>query len=258
MRPNATKAKLLQDQAVYGWIIQTPSPSIVELAGLAGLDFVMLDCEHGPITAESLEDLCRAAEVVGVTPLVRVPANHPEAILRALDRGAAGIIVPHIRTAHDAQEAVRAARFAPEGERGFAGYIGARWTIGIQDANPFAFANREVLVSGMVEDKEGWQNLDSILRVPGLDAVHIGPGDLSQSLGYLGKTDHPTVQQAVEDIVTRARRAGKVVGLGGIRPRDLEALRRWHSLGVRFFTLSFAQMAVEAARDLLAQVRGKG
>lgn len=258
MRPNATKAKLLRDEAVYGWIVQTPSPYIVELGGLAGLDFVMLDCEHGPISEESLEDLCRAAEVVGVTPLVRVPANRPEVILRTLDRGAAGVIVPHIRTPQDAQEAVRSSRFAPEGERGFAGYIGARWTVGVQDPNPFAFANRETLVIGMVEDAEGWHNLDSILAVAGLDAVHVGPGDLSQSLGFIGQPTHPKVQEAIEDIITRTRRAGKIAGLGGIRIRDTATLRRAYSLGVRFFTLSFAQMAVEATRDFLAQMRGKG
>ncbi|GBD10572.1 5-keto-4-deoxy-D-glucarate aldolase [bacterium HR23] len=255
MRSNATKAKLQRDEAVFGWIIQTPSPHIVELAGLAGLDFVMLDCEHGPISEESLEDLCRSAEVVGVTPLVRVPVNRPEVILRALDRGAAGIIVPHVRTAHDAQEAVRSARFAPQGERGFAGYIGARWTIGVQDPDPFAFANREVLVIGMVEDQEGWRNLGDILAVQGLDAVHVGPGDLSQSLGYIGQPSHPKVQEAVQDIITRTRRAGKVAGLGGIRSRDLDAIRRAYQWGVRFFTLSFAQMAVESAKEFLAQVR---
>ncbi|MFN3974698.1 MAG: HpcH/HpaI aldolase family protein [Dehalococcoidia bacterium] len=258
MRPNVTKAKLLRDEAVYGWIIQTPAPNLVELAGLAGLDFVMLDCEHGPISEESLEDMCRAAEVGGVTPLVRVPTNRPETILRALDRGAAGVIVPHIRTPQDAQEAVHSARFAPEGERGFAGYIGARWTVGIQDTNPFAFANQQTLVIGMVEDAEGWRNLDGILAVKGLDGVHVGPGDLSQSLGFIGQTAHPKVQEAIEDIITRTRRAGKIAGLGGIRARDTATLRRAYSLGVRFFTLSFAQMAVEAARDFLAEVGGKG
>jgi 4-hydroxy-2-oxoheptanedioate aldolase len=256
MRPNKTKAKLLNDESVFGWIIQAPMPSVVELAAQAGFDFVFLDCEHGSIGEESLDDLCRAAEVVDVTPLVRVAANRPEVILRALDRGAAGVIVPHIASREDAEAAVRSSRFGPEGERGFAGYVGARWTLNVPAEDVFGFANREILVVGMVEDEEGHQALDQIIAVPGLDVVHVGPGDLSQSMSLVGQPGHPLVLAAIDDIVMRCRAAGKPAGLGGIRVNDVEGMRRAHDMGVRVFTLSFAQMAVLSATTLLAQIKG--
>ena len=98
MYKNKTKEKLKNNQAVFGYICNIPAASISEIAGQANLDFIVIDCEHGPMNEETAENMIRAAEVVGITPLVRVPSNEPHIILRYMDRGAAGVIVPHINT----------------------------------------------------------------------------------------------------------------------------------------------------------------
>jgi 4-hydroxy-2-oxoheptanedioate aldolase len=113
-----------------------------------------------------------------------------------------------------------------------------------------------VLVIGMIEDREGHANIEEIAAVPGMDLLHIGPGDLAQDMGHIGRAAHPEVQAAVDDIIARTQAAGKPVGLGGIRVDDVAGIQRAHAAGVRFFTLSFAQMAVLGAQQLLGQLRG--
>src|SRR5437868_3832272 len=252
MQTNATRAKLLRDEAVYGWIIPANMPAVVEMAGPAGLDFVFIDCEHGSTAIEDLEDLGRAADLAGVTPLVRVPANRPEIILRTLDRGMGGVNVPHIHDKASATLAVRSSRYAPDGDRGNST---GHWSLGISEPDVYAFANREILVCGMIEDEDGYQNLDDILGVPGLDLIHIGPGDISMSMGLAGQYTHPRVASRVDDIIARSRKAGKFVGLRANRVADIESFKVARSKGVRFFTLAFGQMATNAAQDLLKAVR---
>ena len=250
MRPNKTKAKLMAGQAVIGYILNIPAAALVEVAGQAGLDFVVIDCEHGPMNEQTAEEMVRAAEVVDITPLVRVPANRPEVILRYLDRGAAGVVVPHVNTRGDAERAVAAVKFAPEGARG---YAAGRWTIGTS-GNPFEFANRETLVICMVEEVEGVANLEEILAVPGVDVIHIGAGDLSQTLGVIGQPKHPRVLDLVRQLITRTVAGGKIAGTGGVQVTDYEGVRANIALGARFITVSPSGLLEAATRDFLSRV----
>ena len=250
MRPNKTKAKLMAGQAVIGYILNIPAAALVEVAGQAELDFVVIDCEHGPMNEQTAEEMVRAAEVVDITPLVRVPANRPEVILRYLDRGAAGVVVPHLNTRGDAERAVAAVKFAPEGARG---YATGRWTIGTS-GNPFEFANRETLVICMVEEVEGVANLEEILAVPGVDVIHIGAGDLSQTLGVIGQPKHPRVLDLVRQLITRTVAGGKIAGTGGVQVTDYEGVRANIALGARFITVSPSGLLEAATRDFLSRV----
>ncbi|HEX2171961.1 MAG TPA: aldolase/citrate lyase family protein [Dehalococcoidia bacterium] len=250
MRPNKTKAKLRAGQVAIGYILGIPAPALVEVAGQAGLDFVVIDCEHGPMNEQTAEDMIRAAEVVDVTPLVRVPSNRPEVILRFLDRGAAGVVVPHVNTRQDAEAVVSAVKFAPEGRRG---YAAGRWTIGTS-GNPFEFSNRETLVICMVEEKAGVANIEEILAVPGLDVIHIGAGDLAQELGLIGQTTHPEVVATVRHLITATVARGKVAGTGGVRVTDYEGVRANLALGARFVTVSPPALLEQATRDFREQV----
>ena len=250
MRPNKTKAKLRAGEVALGYILGIPAPALVEVAGQAGLDFVVIDCEHGPMNEQTAEDLVRAAEVVEVTPLVRVPANRPEVILRYLDRGAAGVVVPHVNSRADAEAVVAAVKFAPEGKRG---YAAGRWTIGTS-GNPFEFANRETLVICMVEELAGVENLEAILAVPGVDVIHVGAGDLSQELGVIGQPKHPKVQELVRRLITTTVAQGKIAGTGGVQVTDYEGVRANLALGARFVTVSPAGLLETATRQFQAQV----
>ncbi len=125
MRTNATKAKLNGGEVVFGAIISRHAPDLVELFGALGYDFVMIDCEHGSHDYASVLEMVLACEVSGVTPIVRLPVNRPDVILRYLDRGTMGVHVPHVNTKDEAVAAVRAVQFHPEGDRGVGG--GRKW-----------------------------------------------------------------------------------------------------------------------------------
>jgi len=253
---NKTKEKLAAGQRVIGYRIPFHAPNLVELAGEAGLDFVMMDGEHGSITPESAEDMIRAAEVVGVTPIVRAAANRPEIILRYADRGAMGIIVPHVNTRQEAEAAVAAVKYAPQGRRGF---VRGRWTLAYPgEEDVFAAANRETLVICMVEERDGLDNLDGIIQVPGVDVVLFGTGDLSQSLGYLGQTRHPKVREVVEHhvIKTVKSRTGPfpVVGIGGLGASDADLLNDYAEKGAQYFSLPAVGLLSLATRQFLEEV----
>jgi 4-hydroxy-2-oxoheptanedioate aldolase len=231
----ALKEKMNQGQAVIGPFLKIKDPAIIEIAGLAGFDYAIIDAEHGSISMESAEHMVRAARVAGIAPIIRVRANQPELISRALDTGAEGVQIPQISTKTDAENAVRAAKFAPMGERGVCRYVRAGRYSATDKYAYFAEANRDTVVIVHIEGKEGVDNLPGILEVDGLDVIFIGPYDLSQSLGVPGQVDHPRVVEETEKIVKMARERQKVVG---IFVDDLETGRKWRSKGVQYISYS--------------------
>ena len=204
LQTNQLKRALAVGKTAFGLLNSIPSPLLVEMIGYAGYDFVILDMEHVCVNPETLENMVRAAECAGITPLVRVPNAAPEAILRALDCGAQGIVVPHVRNAAEAAQAVAASRYHPLGTRGISG--GRTTGFGAIDLSTyFARANSEIMVVAMIEDREGVDNLDAILSVAGIDMVLEGAIDLSQSYGVPGQAQHPIVQDAIEKIAASCR-----------------------------------------------------
>ncbi|MFJ9587406.1 HpcH/HpaI aldolase family protein [Streptomyces acidicola] len=232
LRPNAVKAKLAAGTSVYGLFCSIPDPTLVEMIGCAGYDFVILDSEHALVNPQQLEHLIRAAEAVDLTPFVRVPEAAPGLILKALDAGAMGIVVPHVRTRADADAAIRAAKYSPEGMRSLnGGRVPGFGRINLADY--LGRANKETMVVGMIEDAEGVDNLPEILT-SGLDLILEGAADLSQSYGVPWQTRHPTVREAVEKIHAACDEAG--VPFCAI-PRAEEDHTAWSRAGVRAFVL---------------------
>jgi 4-hydroxy-2-oxoheptanedioate aldolase len=252
-RRNTTKEKLSSGQVVIGLRMDYPSPDIIEIVGDAGFDFVYYDCEHGPMNEETCQTMIRTAELVGLTPMVRVPANEPWHILRALDSGATGIIIPHCNTKEEALKAVKASKYPPEGERGIAGR--SIRISGMRPANYIVEANREIMVIAMIEEAQALENLSEILTVDGLDVVWIGRGDLSLSLGVPGQYNHPEVQQAVNKVITEGRAGGKFVGVGAIDVGDPGSIKQFAGLGAQFFALNSANLFRMAARACLEKAR---
>jgi len=248
VRTNTAKAKLAAGQAV-GVINPTyTSAGLVELVGRLGFDVVFIDCEHGPAGWDAVEDMVRAAELVDVTPIVRVQANDASTITRALDRGAGGVQVPHINTRAEAEAAVRHAKFAPIGHRGFAG---GRSAFGEKMSEYTARANAETMVVLMLEEVEALRNLDDILKVEHVDVFFVAPGDLAQSMGLPGQMDHPKVQAAVDDAVARIRAAGRAPGVLATPA----TVRRHLERGARFLYVSLAAVLDAGARDFVAALR---
>lgn len=199
LQTNKLKAALKETRPVFGLLNSIPSPLVVEMLGYAGYDFVILDMEHVGVNPETLENMIRAAECAGITPLVRVPSTAPDCIMRVLDCGAQGVVVPHVRNCSDAEQAVVAARYFPLGQRGITG--GRTTGFGAIDLPTyFERANREIMVVAMIEDQEGVNNIEEIVAVPGIDMVLEGAIDLSQSLGKPAQSQEPDVQHAIRHI----------------------------------------------------------
>lgn len=233
LQTNKLKARLREGHTVFGLLSSIPFPLMVEMIGYAGYDFVILDLEHVSTNPETLENMIRAAECAGITPLVRVPSVAPETILRVLDAGALGVVVPHVRTRAEAEQIVVASRYHPLGMRGISG--GRATGFGTIDLAAYlARANQEIMVVAMIEDREGVENLDEIVSVRGIDLVLEGAIDLSQSYGVPGNTQHAAVQTAIQQIATACKR--HKVPFCAI-PRTPEQFAHWQREGVRAFLL---------------------
>lgn len=210
---NRVKAALREGRKAYGYHLTFPSPWIIEILGVLPFDYVWFDGEHGPFGLDQIEELCRTAEAVGITPIARVPDIGSSTILRYLDRGVKGIIGPHIASQADAEQLVRACYFGPLGERSFGANRGTDYNYGITDRVAYyREANEQMLVGALLEDANVLKELDDILAVPGIDYFGIGHNDFSQSLGYPGQPDHPEVVKAMQEITDRIHKAGRKMG----------------------------------------------
>ncbi|MGI6783938.1 MAG: HpcH/HpaI aldolase family protein [Aminivibrio sp.] len=210
---NQLKRKLERGEVVLGMFITLNCPDLVEITGLAGFDFCIIDTEHGPGNPESIQHMLRAAELRGVTPVVRIPDAAPVTVLRTLDVGAAGIEVPQINSPEAARELVKSAKYFPDGERGACLTRSSRYGFVPGVAEYFGEANRETLVIVHCENKEGLDCLDEIAAVEGIDVIFVGPYDLSQSFGIPGQIYHPTMVEAVAKALSVAKKAGKPAGI---------------------------------------------
>lgn len=238
---------------VIGPFMKTCDPAFVEASGWAGMDFVILDMEHGPISIQSMQNNIRGAQVAGVLPVVRVPSITEEAIGKALDIGAAAIEIPQISNAEDAQKAVRLAKFYPDGERGMCRFVRAANYSMASKEEYFAKAN-ETMVIAQLEGTEAIQNMDEIFDVPGIDIAFIGPYDLSQSLGVPGQTTHPAVVEAMKKIIKSAKERGMAVGTF---TDSAETMKMWMDAGVQYISYSVdVGIFAEACKSIRAQFDG--
>lgn len=215
------KQRLRSGERLLGGLLRLPAETLVEMAGVAGLDFVVLDCEHGPADLVPLQQHVVAAQAHGLGVLVRVGAAEPALVLRVLDLGADGVIVPHVDTAEQARAAVAAAHYPPLGKRGFATYsragrFGAR---GI--AEHLEQAAETTVVVPMLETPEACAAAPEILAIPGVDSVLVGPADLAVALGGAAE---PAVAQALDAVSAAAESAGKpMTSIVGTREQARQA-----------------------------------
>ena len=251
MRANTTKAKLNEGKVVFGGIITRYAPDMVEILGALGYDFVMIDCEHGSADLDQVEHMVRAAESFGITPIARIPDHSEQTILRFLDRGLQGIIVPHVNTGEQAAAVARAARYYPEGYRGVAVGRAHDYGIGVSREEATAWINSQVLVIPMVEDIEAVHNLDDILQVARADVLHVAPSDLGQSLGNPGAAE---VRRVMSEVIPRIRAGGKFVGVGGNNPADAAGVADFIRQGANFVTVSAWSLLRIGAEDFLRNV----
>jgi 4-hydroxy-2-oxoheptanedioate aldolase len=197
-RPNLAKRKLNASETVFGTLLTVMNPELVEMLGIAGLDFIIVEGEHAPWDESQILNIVRASELVGVTPTIRLSNLEPDRICRLLDMGVQGIHCSHVGSREEAEELVRVVKLYPLGERGFGRFARANFYGVLEEDEAVRAANVESLVVVQIEDRNGIEHIQEILDVPGIDVISVGPSDLSQSYGLPGQYEHPTVKQALE------------------------------------------------------------
>ena len=252
MRENQVKHLLAAGEVVCGAGLTIMSPALVELIGLAGFDYVILDEQHGWMNPESVADMIRASENAGLTPMVRVPEIHSPTVGKFLDLGAQGIVFPNVNNAGDAKRAVDSVRYEPFGTRGSCPTVRAADYSMTDWLEHYEASNRGIFTLLLIETRAGFDNLESILEVEGIDSVLLGPFDLSSSLGVPGQVDHP-------EVVGRIRRAQNLVRRSGVTicswSLEFDSVIRAAEDGARMFWLSGTKMLADALRQNVDTVR---
>jgi len=253
-RQSAFSELVRQPRMVLGASLSLPSPDLVEIMGYAGLDLVCLDTEHGPYAMEAeLSNLIRACTVSGMKSLVRITENDTSRILKALDAGADGVIVPRVKTREDVERAIAAAKFPPVGERGCCGNTRATRHSAIPALEFYPVANRETVVMPIIEEIEAVERIDEVLAPEGVDAIWLGPADLSASMGLEGQQKHPSVLAALERVVQAARKRDiPVVAAAALN--DQTQMKFWLERNVNTFILSVTRTVFLSFKGLVGDM----
>lgn len=253
------KKKLDRGDVVFGTFFKFGAPNLAELFGLAGFDFLIIDCEHAAFSHSETENMIRACERAGMSSVIRTQDAAEANILHALDSGASGVQVPSLRTPEQARDVVLRSKYHPIGERGWAPGCRAAGYAFFDAADYAARANRETLVCVHVENKEMVGRIEELCQVDHVDVLFIGTGDLSQSLGHPGKADHADVQAAVDKVIEAGARYGKHLGAVAGNP---EALKSYIERGVKYIVwqsdLVMYKNALKAAAANFAPFRAGG
>ena len=245
------KARLADGDLIVGTFVKTPSPILVEVLSQTGLDCLCLDAEHAPFDRGSLDTCLLAARSCNMDVLVRVPSAAPEHILTALDCGATGILVPHVRSAEEARACVSASHYGVGG-RGYAGSSRAAGYTAKPMAQHLADSTACTVIVAQIEDPEALDEIDTIAAVSGLDALFVGRVDLTVGYGA-SSLDDARVVQAVERICEPGKHAGKPVGMFPSRVSDVA---QWRAKGATLFLLNSDHgFLLSGAAALLRDVR---
>lgn len=225
------KQKLNDGQVVFGTFVKLNCPSLVEMFGYAGLDFVIFDNEHSNFSHSDMENMIRAADSVKLHSIIRVPSGSEEHILHSLDSGASGVQIPSLTCVSDVKAAMPYTKYYPLGRRGMNTSQRA-CNFGFMDKNEyFKAANENTLVVVHVENKEMVEQIEELCQVPEIDVLFAGPGDLSQSVGKPMQVNDPEVVALVEKIFTTAAKYNKRVG---IWVGNIETAEKYIKMGAQY------------------------
>lgn len=252
MKNNKTKEKLLRGSVAVGTFLFDPSPKLVELCGIVGLDYVVIDAEGSPVDMVLAETLVRAADDVGITPIIRPPNQDPKMIGLYLDMGYQGVMMPGTDTAGQAHEFVKAAKYPPLGSRGLGAGRAARYGHLDSMADFQTHQNENILLIALVEHEKALAEIEAIVSTPGIHVCAIGSWDLSSSMGFGGDTQHPAVREAVQQIFAATLKHDRIVN-------DIvstgEGAAAIHRGGAKMLTISFNFAVAKFLRELVEDVR---
>jgi 2-keto-3-deoxy-L-rhamnonate aldolase RhmA len=246
------RARLLAGELLVGTMISLTSPAVTELMADVGFDWLFIDAEHGTFGTQELQAVLQSAKPE--TPcLVRVSQSVEVPIKKALDIGAAGIIAPQINSVEAAERVVRFSKYSPEGTRGVG--ISRAHGYGLKVQEYLDTANEEVAVIIQAEHIDAVENIEAIVKVPGIDAVLVGPYDLSASLGKIGQVNDPEVMGAIEHVTRACKEAGVKLGAFGV---TVAAVKPFIDNGFTLITASIDTLMLgQAAQNLLAEIKNE-
>jgi 4-hydroxy-2-oxoheptanedioate aldolase len=247
------KSKIKSGKTVVGPFVIIPSASMVDTLGYSGMDFCIIDTEHGSMTMESANDLVIAGQGAGISPIIRVGSKDEWPILRALDIGADGVQVPQVNTREDAEKVVDAAKYAPLGNRGMSIFTRAGRYFSDEGNRHAERQNEETTIIVHIEGEEGLRNLDSIMEVKGIDVLFLGPYDISQSLGIPGDVRNPIVEKALREAADKANKKGRVVGSYA---KDVEMGKWLIDQGVQYLSVNVdATIYMQACENIVRSLK---
>lgn len=234
-----------------GTWIMSASPIVAEAVGHAGFDWGVIDMEHTPLDMMEVVHMLQALAATRMVPVVRVPWNDTVMVKRVLDAGATTVLFPFVQNAAEAQRAVAATRYPPEGQRGMAGMSRASKFGTVP--HYLTTANRHMGVIVQLETAQAIERIDAIADVDGVDGLFIGPADLSASMGYVGQLTHPAVMDRMAQAVLRCKAAGRPVGtIGG----DPESVAQYRAAGFDYVAVgSDLGLFMQGARSAIAALR---
>jgi len=249
---NPVKKALKEGKVVIGATVTAANPDVAATLAGAGFDFLWIEMEHSPLTLETARSMILATRGLMAMPFIRVPVNEPWMAKRALDIGSLGVIFPFTSTRELAEQAVKSCKYPPQGIRGYgAAMASSRW--GMSGSDYAKFANENVLVVVIIEQKQAIDNIEQIASVPGVDVLFIGANDLSYSLGVGGKTNDPIVEDAVNKVLAAGKKHNIPVGYPAGNPAEIN---KRIAQGFRFFQASSdLGLMGTAARDLLSKIQ---
>lgn len=223
---NAVKQKFAEGRKILGTFFESGSEITAECIGYSGLDYMIIDSEHGPFDVESALRYIRAAKFAGTTPFVRVKDSCRNSILKMLDAGAMGLIIPNLQTVEEAHRIVEYGKYFPLGDRGIAPTVGMNyWTkdYATQGMDHYIeVTNAETLLIPICETRGCLENLETIVNIEGIDGIFVGPFDLSAALGTPGDFSNPEVIEAIQHVADVCRSAGKMSLIYGVKPEDIK------------------------------------
>ena len=225
------KKRMLNGECVFGTWTMIPSPTVADVLGRTGLDFLVIDLEHGSISWETAENMVLAAKLSNCQPIIRVGDDNENTILHALETDCQALMVPHVKTFESAEKISKYARYSPLGTRGLSPYTRCHDYTHEELASSMIRHAEDTLVGILVEGIEGIKNLEKIVKSDGIDLIYLGMYDISQAVGRPGELEHPDVIKQLEYCLNVIKKAGK---LSGTFARDMKACLSFKNMGFSF------------------------
>ena len=225
------KKRMLNGECVFGTWTMMPSATVTDVLARTGIDFVVIDLEHGSISWETAENMVLAAKSLNCQPIIRVGDDRENTILHALETDCQAVMVPHVKTFEAAQKISNHARYSPKGTRGLSPYTRCHNYTHLDLASSMVRHAEDTLVGILVEGTEGINNLEEIVKADGIDLIYLGMYDISQAVGKPGDLEHPDVIQQLEYCLDIIKNADK---LPGTFARDINASKSFKDMGFSF------------------------